>query len=99
MVEQDGALIPGRPIALEGAHAKGHNATSVGLCLTGNNTDPSQSWTLAQKNTLAQFVRWFLVFHPTAAVMGHRDLEGAHTECPGLDARQLLRDLGALTGG
>lgn len=99
VVEQDGILLPGRPLAEEGAHAKGHNATSVGICVTGNNVDPGEAWGIPQQNTLAQFVRWFLVFHPGATVCGHRDLEGAHTECPGLDVRTLLRGLGALTGG
>lgn len=99
VIEADGTVISGRPISLEGAHVKGHNQNSWGLCVTGNNTDPGEAWSTAQKNQLAQFVRWFSTFFPTAAVCGHRDLPGTATECPGLDVRQLLRDLGAFTSG
>lgn len=99
VVEQDGALLAGRPIAMPGAHAQGYNRESFGICVTGDNTKPGEEWNTAQQNTLAQFVRWFLVFYPGAQVMGHRDLHGTATQCPGTDVRQLLRELGALTGG
>jgi hypothetical protein len=62
----------------------------------GNNTDPEESWTTAQRNGLALFVRWFSRFFPEADVMGHRDLPDAKTLCPGLDVRALLKELGAL---
>lgn len=99
VMEHDGLLLPGRSLALTGAHAEGHNTGSLGLCVTGDNTRDDWAWTLMQKNQLAQFVRWFLVFHPGAQVLGHRDLPGTHTACPGLDVRKLLRGLGAFEQG
>lgn len=92
----DGIVHPGRDLARAGAHAAGHNTHSIGLCVVGDNTKPSQEWTTAQRNTLVLYVRWFRTFFPAADVFGHRDLPGANTLCPGLDVRALLAELGAL---
>lgn len=94
----DGVLHTGRDMARAGAHAAGHNTHSVGICLVGDNTKEGSGWTTAQKNSLANYVRWFRKFFPEADVLGHRDLLGAKTLCPGLDVRALLVELGALKG-
>lgn len=98
VIRGDGILWEGRDLAVAGAHAKGHNTHSLGLCLTGNNCLAEQEWTTAQKNQLALYVRWFRTFFPHADILGHRDLPGAKTLCPGLDVRKLLHELGALGG-
>lgn len=34
---------------------------------------------------------WALLLYPDAELVGHRDLDGAATECPGIDIRAELR--------
>ena len=35
--ERDGKAVMGRDIAIQGAHCKGHNKDSIGICLIGDN--------------------------------------------------------------
>jgi hypothetical protein len=93
-----GEIHPGRPPDEVGFHAAGHNQRSLGLCVIGDNTRPEHSWSFAQLDRLAEFVRYFRLFYPQARVLGHRDLPGAATLCPGLDVRELLAKLGLPLG-
>lgn len=96
VIEGDGTLRPGRNPNEIGAHAKGHNMHSLGVCVVGDNTQPSLAWSEDQRQSLVDFVRWFRRFYPEADIMGHRDLKDAATLCPGLDVRALLKERGAL---
>jgi len=90
VIEESGELILGRPIDTVGAHVKGHNSHSIGICLTGNNCEPTQRWNGDQLETLDRTLSVLTVLFPDAIVLGHRDLPGTATECPGLDVRELL---------
>ena len=35
VITQDGVVHEGRPLSRRGAHARGHNVGSIGICLTG----------------------------------------------------------------
>ena len=83
-----GAVRSGRDLAVKGAHAKGYNAYSIGICVVGDNTKPAQAWNAAQLLSLRAVIRALLAAFPGANVCGHRDV-GA-TECPGTDVRALL---------
>ena len=51
-VELDGSLHAGRPEEINGAHCKGHNSTSIGVCYVGgadSKGDPKDTRTEAQK--------------------------------------------------
>ena len=86
----DGVLRPGRALERTGAHALGYNVHSIGLCVVGDNTRPEHAWLDVQIEALLLYVHWFRTFFPRAEVLGHRDLPGASTLCPGLDVRRLL---------
>ncbi len=86
----NGTVAQGRPMESIGAHARGHNLKSIGVCVVGNNTEPDHAWTTRQINSLRALVDLLRIFWPRAQVLGHRDLEGAATECPGLNVRALL---------
>jgi hypothetical protein len=72
---------PGRPIEQVGAHAKGFNAHSVGICFEGNFSEtemPPEQFALG-----VSLISTLLFAHPTIVkVVGHRDLPYP-TECPG----------------
>ena len=40
----NGKLRVGRPLPTTGAHAKGKNSTSIGVCVVGNNLKSDQEW-------------------------------------------------------
>lgn len=85
-----GILVQARPIIYQGAHARGFNNGTLGVCLIGNNTVENQGWNSAQVETLQRL--WLAcrtIFGHDLDVVGHRDL-AAGTECPGVDVRSLL---------
>jgi N-acetylmuramoyl-L-alanine amidase len=93
-----GALEPGRPIERVGAHVRGENTHSLGLCLVGNFEDgpphPKQ-WHAATRQA-AEWCRRFRV--PPAKVLGHREFRLQATACPGrhLDMDRFRADVAAL---
>jgi N-acetylmuramoyl-L-alanine amidase len=90
VIESSGEAILGREIGRTGAHVKGHNAHSIGICLVGDNTTASQRWVWQQIKALEGLLRFFDLLFPDAVVLGHRDVPGTATLCPGLDVRELL---------
>lgn len=92
VVEDDGAVLKGRDLARQGAHCKGANRDSIGICVTGDNTKPESRWNKDQIVGLVNILTELLARFGPLAILGHRDVPGSATLCPGLDVRQLLRD-------
>jgi N-acetylmuramoyl-L-alanine amidase len=88
VIDGDGKLHQGRDLSKLGAHARGFNATSVGVCVTGDNTNPSQQWNEVQCSMLKRVVEALELLFPGALTMGHRDL--MNTKCPGLEVKHVL---------
>lgn len=85
--ELDGLLESGRPLDEVGAHARGHNSRSVGICLIGKNEfTEAQDATLMR--TLSDLLRTFNL--DPDAVYGHYELDD-HKTCPNMDM-QVVRD-------
>lgn len=60
-----------------GAHARGYNATSLGVCYEGGldeNGKAADTRTPRQKEALHRLVHDLLLRYPEAKVVGHRDL-------------------------
>lgn len=88
----NGKLRVGRPLPTTGAHAKGKNSTSIGVCVVGDNTKSGQEWHPVQIATLEQVMDACLLLWPGIELCGHRDVMApGYTECPGLDVRALFR--------
>jgi N-acetylmuramoyl-L-alanine amidase len=91
VIRRDGTVEPGRPENVVGAHVRGFNTGSIGICLVGGidrATGPNHgvdNRTEAQKRAAAALIRDILTRHPGAEVLGHRDLTA--TQCPAYDAR------------
>ena len=90
IMHADGSWHPGRPFDRMGAHAKGANRNSIGICVVGDNTKRSSEWRPEQVSALSEYVYFLTQQFPGARVAGHREVGTTKTECPGLDIRELL---------
>ena len=96
VIEKDGILHPGRDITRVGAHARGANKGSLGICVVGNNLLPGRKWTGAQIATLGKTLEVWLMMFPGSKIAGHCDVGTTATACPGLDIRALFPRLSAV---
>jgi N-acetylmuramoyl-L-alanine amidase len=87
----DGTVQKGRDITEVGAHVQGFNSQSLGICLVGGldkNGKSADTYTVAQKTTLAALVKELLQTFPNAVVQGHRDFPNVKKDCPCFDVKQ-----------
>ena len=106
-IRLDGDIKSLRPLDLPGAHVRGHNAHSIGICYEGGLDEqgrPSDTRTPFQKHSLRVLVMLLLRDYPGARLCGHRDLspdlngngviepEEWMKQCPCFDAADLLRE-------
>ncbi len=84
VVRLDGTVEPGRPLEKVGAHCKGHNADSIGICYIGglakDAKTPKDTRTPAQREALRGLVAWLRRTFPAATLHGHREF--AAKACP-----------------
>ncbi len=76
-IRKSGEILTCRPPEKPGAHTKGYNAHSIGICYEGGLTPqgrPADTRTPEQKRALRITVRALLIDYPEARVVGHRDL-------------------------
>lgn len=83
LIYLDGTVARGRNIAEAGAHTKGYNAHSIGVCYVGGLDSagrPADTRTPAQREALHRLVARLLKCYPGATVHGHREF--ANKACP-----------------
>lgn len=97
VIDCDGRCETAREIGEMGAHVRGHNKNSIGICLIG-----TDKFTRIQWQNLRQIVLQLKNRYPRAKVLGHRDLspdrngDGKITPeewtklCPGFSVDQWL---------
>ena len=93
VIRRDGRLEHGRPIEREGAHAKGHNGDSIGICLVGGVNKEGKAdanYTYKQYATLRHTINNLMNGHSDLEVLGHRDLPGVNRDCPCFDVRSFI---------
>lgn len=77
-ITKDGTVHECRPIEKVGAHAKGYNSNSIGICYEGGLDEdgkPKDTRTDAQKSAIKELVGELATKYPTIRkVVGHRDL-------------------------
>ena len=95
-ITKDGTTHPCRPESVIGAHAKHHNAHSIGICYEGGldvHGNPADTRTAAQKQSMKELLMHLHRKYPQAVILGHRDLPGVHKACPCFDAKQYARQI------
>ncbi|OSM00194.1 putative N-acetylmuramoyl-L-alanine amidase [Magnetofaba australis IT-1] len=80
VITVDGRIQAGRPMERPGAHARGCNQHSIGVCMVGED-----AFSKAQERALSQLLSDLEAQLPDEfAVVGHRQLN-PHKSCPGFD--------------
>ena len=91
VIKRDGTVEDGRPRTAPGAHARGFNHVSIGICLVGgvesDGKTPESNFTHAQWDALASLISDLSEMHPRAEVLGHRDLPNVNKACPSFDVK------------
>lgn len=87
VIRRDGTVEPGRPLEIPGAHARGFNQFSVGVCLIGS---LGEEPTLAQRRALAELANQLAKNYPAITPVGHQELTGGSKACPGFDVKPSL---------
>ena len=92
VIRRDGSIEPGRDLKKDGAHAKGHNKDTIGICLVGGVNDkgtPQDNFTPNQYETLNTLVQDVLFRDCTSTecyIKGHNEL--SNKACPSFDVQE-----------
>lgn len=107
VIKRSGHIDLGRPLNQEGAHTKGVNFESWGICLAGGIDEdgkPENNFTKLQFNALRKLLAVLVLMTPGAIITGHRDFspdinnDGIIEEwewmksCPCFDVAEWLAD-------
>jgi len=95
VIRRDGTVEDGRPNQQMGAHVKGHNRYSLGICLVGGKSKdgkPEDNFTTKQMKSLETLVNALMDLYnvPERRVLGHRDFPKVKKECPCFSVQQVL---------
>lgn len=96
VIKRSGEIELGRNVSTIGAHCKGHNEKSIGICLVGGideNKKPSSNYTDEQWKTLRQVLITLMRHYKLTDqnVYGHSDF--ANKACPCFNVRNWLRSM------
>jgi N-acetylmuramoyl-L-alanine amidase len=87
-IDINGKIQMGRNIAKIGAHCKGQNRNSIGICYCGgveaDGKTPKDTRTDEQKEALLAVLRTLKAMYPEAIIHSHKDY--ANKACPSFDA-------------
>ena len=89
-IDLDGTINKGRDIDKIGAHCKGHNRNSIGICYCGGvETDgktPKDTRTQEQKDSLLNVLKTLKAMYAEAVIYSHNEF--ANKACPSFDATE-----------
>lgn len=90
VIRRSGDIETGRDLSRSGAHTKGENANSIGVCLAGGMNDekngPALNFTDEQYKSLRKLIDELKQEFPDATIHGH--YEFARKSCPNFKARK-----------
>ena len=94
-IDLHGDIYKGRDIAKIGAHTKGYNRNSIGICYCGgveeDGKTPKDTRTLKQKEGLLHVLKTLRAMYPDATIYSHNEF--ANKACPSFDATNEYKDL------
>lgn len=89
-ITKDGLIHPGRPLKTPGAHVAGHNAHSIGICLSGKHEFTKEQMASLEKLCFDLCKTYGL---EKSDILGHRDLQPLKT-CPNFDIHKEISSWG-----
>ena len=91
VIHKDGTIYEGRPLDRIGAHLRGKNATTIGICVMGNFEEhhPTEEQMVATGRLVVYLINRFAERGQNLSVVRHRDL--AATLCPGKNFRYIIK--------
>ena len=87
VINRSGKVENGRPEYWMGAHVKGKNNISLGVCLIGRN-----KFTTQQYSSLERILKNWRSLYPDAKIVGHRDMGNTNKTCPNFDVKTWAKD-------
>ena len=94
-IDINGNIHKGRDIAKIGAHCKGQNRNSIGICYCGgveaDGKTPKDTRTIEQKDALVSVLRTLKAMYPKAVIHSHSDY--ANKACPSFNATNEYKDI------
>ena len=95
VIRLDGTIETGRPVEQIGAHTKGHNRNSIGICYIGGTEKdcktPKDTRTTQQREALQQLCKQLKAEYPNATIHGHSEF--ANKACPSFDVKQWIKEV------
>ena len=86
IILRSGKIENGRPEFWIGAHVKGLNNVSLGICLVGSN-----KFTKKQYMSLKRVLINWKSKYPNAKIVGHKDSTNTHKTCPNFDVKKWIK--------
>lgn len=89
IIDIDGSIYAARPLNQAGAHTKGHNGDSIGVCYVGGvdaDMKPKDTRTAEQEESLDKLLT-YLAYSFNAPISGHNDYTNAKA-CPSFKAKE-----------
>lgn len=100
VITADGILHESRPQNITGAHcrADGMNYKSLGIGLTGNfqKEHPTEKQLATLRGIVDQLKKIYNI--PTENVLGHKEVRGAQTACPGIHLLTFIKTIRKING-
>lgn len=87
VIRRSGKVETGRPVSRPGAHVRGFNKHSIGVCLVGGvnaDNEPADNFTKSQLRALVRLVNRLRKAHDIVSVVGHRDMPNVAKACPSM---------------
>ncbi len=84
VIHRNGVISAGRPVYKIGAHCRGHNADSIGVCMIGDD-----AFTDAQYDSLKSLHNVLNNIYLGIEVFGHKDFTNNKT-CPNFEVRDII---------
>ena len=93
----DGTIETGREIKRSGAHTKGHNLNSIGICYIGGKnkefTESKDTRTCEQKDSFDYLLNTLIRIYPDCEILGHYQATETSKKCPSFDAKEEYKSI------
>ena len=94
VIELDGTIKEGRPVERQGAHVRGLNKSSIGICYVGGcdaNMKPKDTRTIAQKEALVCLILDLMNRYINSTLHGHNEFSSK--ACPSFDVQKEYKEI------